>query len=162
MVWPWNVAMMVFVVVLFGRTRQVQPWHILWPRRCLVARVALVLFGVMPLFNFFERWDTYLSAALFSGNEPSARVYISQRVYDRLWPEVTTAYVTLRVDAASDDPCPYEVDFLRWAMDEMNVPYYPAERVWQASPAVWRNCPRKPPPRAWGTLRRRKSARACG
>jgi hypothetical protein len=128
-VWPWNVAMMVFVVVLFGRTGQVQPWHILWPRRCLVARVALVLFGVMPLFNFFEWWDSYLSAALYSGNTPSARVYISQEVYDRLPPEVRTAYVTLRVDATLDDPCPYEVDIFNWAMEEMNVPNYPAERV---------------------------------
>ncbi len=85
----------------------------------------------MPLFNFFEWWDSYLSAALYSGNEPSARVYISQEVYDRLRPEVTTAYATLRVDATSDDPCPYEVDFFRWAMEEMNVPYYPAERVWR-------------------------------
>ena len=44
------------------------PWHILWPRRFLFARVTLLLFGVMPLFNFFECWDSYLSAALYSGN----------------------------------------------------------------------------------------------
>ncbi len=37
-VWPWNVAMMVFVVVLFRRTRGVQPRHILWPPRCIAAR----------------------------------------------------------------------------------------------------------------------------
>jgi len=128
-VWPWNVAMMVFVVVLFGRTRRVQSWHILWPWRCLVARVALVLFGVMPLFNFFERWDSYLSAALYSGNTPSSRTYISQEVYDRLPPEVTTEYVTWRWDADPDDPCPYEVNFFNWAVKELNVPTYRAERV---------------------------------
>jgi hypothetical protein len=130
-VWPWNVAMIVFVGVLFGRTRHVQPWHIFWPRRCLVARVALVLFGVMPLFNFFEWWDSYLSVALYSGVTPTARVYISQDVYDRLPPEVTTAYVRWRWDATPDDPCPYEVDFFNWAVGEMNVPSYPAERVWR-------------------------------
>jgi hypothetical protein len=130
-VWPWNVAMMVFVVVLFGRTRSVRPWHILWPRRCLAARLALVLFGVLPLLNFFGWWDSYLSAALYSGNTPDARVYINQEVLDRLPAEVRKKYVTWR-EMAPDDPdlmCPYEVDFYNWAIDEMNVPGYPADRV---------------------------------
>jgi len=35
------------------------------------------------------------------------------------------------VEATSDDPCPYEVDFFNWAVQEMNVPNYPAERVWR-------------------------------
>jgi hypothetical protein len=129
-VWPWNVAMTVFVIVLFGRTRQVAAWEILWPRRCVVGWLALVLFGVMPLLNFFDGWDSYLSAALYSGNMPTARVYISQEVYDCLPTEISTKHVTLRMDSAFDDRCPYEVDIVGWPLAEMNVPYYPADRVW--------------------------------
>ena len=144
-VWPWNVAMIIFVVVLFARTRHVRPWNILWPRRCLVGRLALVLFGIMPLFNFFECWDSYLSVALYSGNTPMERVYINQEVYDHLPTKVRTAYVSRRMGAALDDPCPYEVDSFNWALEEMNVPNYPAERVSRAFARRMAKLPEKAP-----------------
>jgi hypothetical protein len=145
-VWPWNVAMMVFVVVLFSRTRQLMPWHILWPRRFLFARLVL-LFGILPLLNFFDCWDSYLSAALYSGNTPDARIFISEDVLDRL-PNDVKYHVWVGGNTPDDfDPdCPYEVDIGGWSMAELNVPCYPAERVyrglarrlaqWPASAAV--------------------------
>jgi hypothetical protein len=137
-VWPWNLAMMIFVVVLFARTRGLMPWHILWPRRFLFARVVLLLFGVMPLLNFFECWDSYLSAALYSGNIALERIFISQEVYDRLpadarrharwrWAAPDHEGAAFPDDATS--ACPWEVDLLEWSMAEMNVPPYPAARV---------------------------------
>jgi hypothetical protein len=137
-VWPWNLAMMMFVVILFARTRPVMPWHILWPRRFLFARVTLLLFGVLPLLSFFEWWDCYLSAALYSGNTPDARILICQEVYDQL-PREARRHVQLRAVvpdevADLDDPdsaCPYEVDVNSWSLAELNVPPYPAERVFR-------------------------------
>jgi hypothetical protein len=131
-VWPWNVAMMVFVVVLFTRTRQLRPWHILWPRRFLFARLTLLLFGILPLLNFFDCWDSYLSAALYSGNTPDARIFISQGVLDRL-PSDAQRHVRVCWDTPDDpDPdCPYEVDIFGWSNAELNVPSYPAERVYR-------------------------------
>ena len=132
-IWPWNVAMMMFVVLLFTRTRPLKPWHILWPRRFPLARVTLLLFGIMPLFNFFDCWDSYLSAALYSGNTPDARIFINQEVLDRL-PDDVRQHVYERQPSA-DDPepdCPYEVNVLSWSLAEMNVPPYPAERVFRA------------------------------
>ena len=132
-VWPWNVAMMVFVVVLFGRTRPLMPWHILWPRRFLFARLTLLLFGILPLLNFFECWDSYLSAALYSGNTPDARILISKDVYDRLPDEVQRhARFSWAFLDDSDPDCPYEVDILGWSIADLNVPSYPAERVYRS------------------------------
>jgi uncharacterized membrane protein YphA (DoxX/SURF4 family) len=129
-VWPWNVAMMAFVLILFARTRPVQPRDILWPRRFPFARVTLMLFGVMPLFNFFECWDSYLSAALYSGNTPNARIFVSQEVFDRLPPDVRPhAQPDWASEAGPDADGFYEVNTFNWAMAEMNVPGYPAERV---------------------------------
>jgi hypothetical protein len=130
-VWPWNLAMMAFVVILFVWTRPVKPWHILWPRRCLFACVTLVLFGVLPLLSFFERWDHYLSAALYSGNTPSASVFITPEVYDQL-PADARRHARLRFGEPADQAdaaCAYEVDLFAWTMAEMNVPPYPAERI---------------------------------
>jgi hypothetical protein len=131
-VWPWNVAMMVFVVVLFSRTRQLMPWQILWPRRFLFARLTLLLFGVLPLLNFFEWWDSYLSSALYSGNTPDARIFICQDVLNRL-PNNVKYHVRVCWDTPDDfDPdCPYEVDLSGWSNAELNVPSYPAERVYR-------------------------------
>jgi hypothetical protein len=131
-VWPWNLAMMVFVVVLFARTRPVKPWQILWPRRCLLAPVTLLLLGIMPLFNFFELWDSYLSAALYSSNTPEAEFHISQEVYDRL-PEEARVHAQWR-EVEPEDPdadCPYEMDIVSWSMAEMNVPPNPEPRVFR-------------------------------
>ena len=119
-VWPWNLAMMALVVVLFAHTRDVQPRHILWPRRFRFARVALVLFGVMPLFSFFGWWDAYLSAALYSGNTLLPRIYVSDTIEERLPPEVRANHLV-----------GLEVNVAGWSIEELNVPPYPARRVYR-------------------------------
>ncbi|MCI0460520.1 MAG: hypothetical protein L0Z62_26500 [Gemmataceae bacterium] len=133
-VWPWNLAMMAFVLILFVGTREVTPWSILWPGRFRVGWVTAVLFGVMPLLNFFDWWDSYLSAALYSGNVVRASAHVSVRVKGRLPPEVQTQFVQPRWDVTADpdlESRPYEVDFLDWSITELNVPYYPARRVYR-------------------------------
>jgi hypothetical protein len=70
-VWPWNVAMATFVVLLFWRTGDISPKKILLPTRrrpSYLHAVVLVLFAVMPLFGLFGLWDSCLSASLYSGN----------------------------------------------------------------------------------------------
>ncbi len=133
-VWPWNLAMMAFVVILFAGTRQVKPWPILWAGRCWVGWVTAVLFGLMPLLNFFDGWDSYLSAALYSGNTLSAEAYISEEVKGKLPLEVQLQFVQPRWDGAAEADLrhrPYVVDFFHWSIEELNVPCYPARRVYR-------------------------------
>jgi hypothetical protein len=119
-VWPWNAALAVLVVVLFARTPDVKPWHVLWPRRLPFARAALLLFGVMPAFNFWGLWDSYLSAALYSGNTPNARIVLDDEAAERLPPGVREKHVWGG-----------ELDLFGWAIDELNVPPYSAPRVYR-------------------------------
>src|SRR5262249_2779491 len=82
-VWPWNVAMVALVLILFWQDEQTSP------REILIARspshvVVLVLFGVLPALSFFDLWDSYLSAALYSGNTDQAVIYVSRPVIDQL------------------------------------------------------------------------------
>ena len=120
-VWPWNLAMMALDVALFARTRGVAPWHIAWPQRFPFARLALVLFGVLPALSFCGRWDSYLSAALYSGNTPRARVRVGDPAAAALPPDV-------REGCLDGD----ELSLAKWSVAELNVPPYPARRVYRA------------------------------
>src|SRR5262249_43012005 len=131
-VWPWNIAMMAFVLILFVNTRRVAPWHIVWPKRFLFAPVTLVLFGIMPLFNFFELWDSYLSAALYSGNTPQARLSISPEMFERLPREAKqfAGGFFAGEDADGNAHIGYGVDLFGLAIAELDVPSYPSPRVY--------------------------------
>lgn len=123
-VWPWNISMEMFVLILF--------WHASDPslkertetRFLPFYSVAVVLFGVMPLFSFFGLWDSYLSAALYSGNTTEAGVYMTDPIR-RLLPTEVQRYVSKR----SDDE--YWLDITGWSFGELNVPPYPEKRIYQ-------------------------------
>jgi hypothetical protein len=122
-VWPWNIAMCLFVGVLFWRTPAVSGFAILALGRTVYGGAVLLLFGVMPVFHFLDVWDSYLSAALYSGNTIQAELFVNEAVEQSL-PGI--ADVGAREEAGS----PVDVD--SWAMRELNVPGYPARRVYAA------------------------------
>jgi len=123
-VWPWNLAMMAFLLILFRRTEDPAPQDILWGREFAYQKVVLVLFAIMPALSFFNLWDDYLSSALYSGNKTSAVIYVSDAALDRL-PEQIADYVT---EGAPDRN---ELDINDWSFGEMNVPSYPAPRIYK-------------------------------
>ena len=85
-VWPWNIVMVVFLLLLF-RHSETRGREILWgPGR--FQRVVLLLFGLAPALSFFNLWDSYLSAALYSGNKNQGAIYMTQAVADHLPDEV--------------------------------------------------------------------------
>jgi hypothetical protein len=68
-VWPWNLAMIAFLLILFfRRVDEPAPRAIQWGRAFAFQKMVLVLFAVMPLPSLFHLWDHYLSSALYSGN----------------------------------------------------------------------------------------------
>lgn len=121
-VWPWNLAMMAMAGILFWRTPDVAFLSIVRPSTGFGWLVA-ILFGVMPFFNFLGLWDSYLSAALYSGNLIEADIIISPQVYDR-----STRAIQGYCEARDGD---YLVDLETWSMKELNVPPYPARRVYR-------------------------------
>jgi hypothetical protein len=124
-VWPWNLAMIAFLLILFFR-RAGQPalLDIVWGRGFAFQKIVLILFGFMPAFSFFNLWDHYLSAALYSGNRNSGVVYVSDQVFDRL-PGKIEDYVT------EDGPNRNGLDINAWSFGEMNVPSYPEIRIYR-------------------------------
>jgi hypothetical protein len=58
-VWPWNLAMMALVVVLFWQAGDATFERILVPRAPYqAAALLLFFFWVMPLFSFLGLWDS--------------------------------------------------------------------------------------------------------
>lgn len=52
-IWPWNLAMIVFLFILFfRRTEEPALRDIVWGRGFMFQKVALILFGVMPALSF--------------------------------------------------------------------------------------------------------------
>jgi Methylamine utilisation protein MauE len=113
-VWPWNIALAMLVAVLFRGAVQGQG-------RMNWALVAVA--GVLPALSFVDRWDPYLSCALYSGNTAQAVVIVGADVVPRL-PTVIAR------NTWQESP-PRFIDLNRWSYDELNVPAYPAERVFR-------------------------------
>jgi hypothetical protein len=125
-VWPWNLAMIALVVILFGDARRLEPGRLLWgPPRAVFPKVVLLLFGVMPLLSFVGRWDLYLSSALYSDNTPKASLEFGGEFYRSLPEKVRDATTPW------DPPDRHALDLSKWSMAELNVPAYPAERVFR-------------------------------
>jgi hypothetical protein len=122
-VWPWNVAMALIVVVLFWKERESGPAGMLAPKDAFHVLV-LLLFGVLPALSFLGLWDSYLSSALYSGNTDQAVIYVSPAVIGRL-PEAIRPHVWQSTQ-------PFFLDINRWAYGELNVPVYPEPRVYRA------------------------------
>jgi hypothetical protein len=120
-IWPWNVAMAALVVVLFRGERSFSFREILWQGRTRAHALILILFGVMPLLNFFNLWDAYLSANLYSGNTRVGVVRLSETVKSRLPPKVQGVMQNISGTHV------LKVD--RWSYRELNVPAYPEWRL---------------------------------
>jgi hypothetical protein len=121
-VWPWNIAMVFFVLILFWQDKEISPRKVLVPKNGFHV-VALLLFGVLPAFSFVGLWDSYLSSALYSGNTDQAVIYVSPSVIDRL-----PAAIHPHIWQATQ---PFFLDINRWAYGELNVPVYPEPRIYR-------------------------------
>ncbi len=140
-VWPWNLAMIVSLWALFlerssqgyrsGPSLLSRRWFAALggrshgsgsaavPRKQRAAIIAvLLLFGIAPVFSFWNLWDSYLSFSFYSGNLHEARVQVDSLDHPTLPPQ---AQALIDSDGGFNP--------LFWAVDEMNATPYPEPRV---------------------------------
>jgi hypothetical protein len=123
-VWPWNIASTILVVLLFFRCRAA-PQAVLWPGGFPFARVVLLLVGVLPGLNIVGCWDSYLSMSLYSGDVLDAELQLPAAAADRL---PADALPHLR----EQDDGKQSIDVADWCIADLNVPPYPARRTFLA------------------------------
>jgi hypothetical protein len=121
-VWPWNVAMTLFVWILFWQDKETTARRIVSGKKAFQILV-LILFGLLPSLSFFGLWDSYLSSALYSGNTYQTAVYLGPAVLARL-PAAIHPHVWQKSE-------PFFLDINRWAYAELRVPVYPEPRVFR-------------------------------
>ena len=122
-VWPWNVAMVVLVVVVFWRRQDASMSDFLVPRQAGFQLVVLILFGVLPLLSLFNLWDSYLSSSLYSGDFQVAVIRVNDKVKERL-----PAAVQNYAEGINGE---WSINPVRWSVRELNVPPYPEPRIFK-------------------------------
>jgi uncharacterized membrane protein YphA (DoxX/SURF4 family) len=145
-IWPWNVAMPLFLVMLFWGTGG---WHRRapggrWRTRIRIRRLGSQLFGegmarsqrtlylsvvmlfaVLPLLSFFGGWESFLSSSLYSGNIQRATIIVDGEVAELLPTGVQDELRPGPEGRAS-------LSVSDWALSDLNVPPYPEPRVFHA------------------------------
>jgi uncharacterized membrane protein YphA (DoxX/SURF4 family) len=123
-VWPWNIAMILIVFVLFYKEpsfnfRKIRNTFHFYP-----SLIVTILFVLMPLFNFFNSWDSYLSHNLYSGNTSNGVIIVSEQMKNKL-PAHIQQY-------AFPDENEFQINIKYWCMKELKVPPYPEKRNFAA------------------------------
>jgi hypothetical protein len=124
-IWPWTAAMAAFDVILFSGTAEFTWPDVVASRRDPLHIAALALFVALPALSFFNLWDSYLSAALYSGNLTEAQIYISDAGMASVPPAVRTRTV-------HTSPNTNVLNIQRWAIEDLNVMPYPETRAYKA------------------------------
>ncbi|HKG95123.1 MAG TPA: hypothetical protein VKA84_24615, partial [Gemmatimonadaceae bacterium] len=149
-VWPWHLATAALVLALFRRMpAEAGPRALLAPRPELAHGAALLLLGALPALSLANRWDPYLSAALYSGNLGTARVQWSPDGSADADP-VLPRFVT--IDQRRGDR--RAVALPAWSLADLRVPAYPAERTYLR--AARQLCPRARPTQHFTLILRRR------
>jgi hypothetical protein len=124
-IWPWNLAMIAFLLILFFRREGESAFRdIVWGRGFVFQKVVLVLFGVLPALSFFHLWDDYLSSALYTGNTNSGVIYFTDDAFEQLPEEIQDHVIEAGVNRSS-------LDINNWSFDELHVPAYSEIRIYR-------------------------------
>lgn len=127
-IWPWNMAMIASVPLLFWQAREVRTTSILWGQKLAFQKLVLVLFAIAPALSLVNRWDTFLSFSLYTGNRDTAIFYMVAPVVERLPADVQELVTE---DDPQDPSRPNSLAVADWSWEEMNVPPYPEIRIFK-------------------------------
>jgi hypothetical protein len=123
-VWPWTAAMAVIDVLLFAGKQDFSWRDVVWSGRNPVHAGILMAFVGLPLLSFANLWDSYLSAALYSGNIDQAEIYLDDSGRDSL-PPTMSAYLVHTAENTN------VINVERWSIEDLNVTPYPEVRVYK-------------------------------
>ncbi len=118
-IWPWNIAMAAFVVILFWKSDAEAGAYEGW-----FQIVAMLLFGIAPALSFFGAWDHDLASAMYANNRNRGIIYFSGKNLDK-FPARIAGY------ARKETPEIDSIDIAEWSWTELNVPPYPEVRVFK-------------------------------
>ncbi len=123
-VYPWNVAMIFFIRLLFWGTSENLFSSIRHTRPNIWAIVPLVLVWIFPIFSFFGYWDHYLSFSLYSDKPSNYYIAVEQTELHKINKRFENYFA--KIPGLQGGQI---IDVNKWAYFELNVPFYPENRV---------------------------------
>lgn len=122
-VWPWNVAMILWLIILFSRSPDLMPRDMIRPARFPYQVLVVILFGILPGLHLGRHWDAYLSSSLYSGKVNSAEFLVNGPLLEKLPPDVQGLF--------EEENGKYRLYPEDWAIASTRVPVYPEARVYR-------------------------------
>lgn len=121
-IWPWNLTMLglLFILILKNSSFDISLASLKLPKNIPI----VILFGIMPFFSLFGRWDFFLSSSLFSSRTTDMYICLKK---DRQTP--LTGYCGKSLAPCDSNSC--IINTRTWAFEEMKVPAYPQTRVYE-------------------------------
>jgi hypothetical protein len=127
-VYPWNIAMIVLLIVLFYQTKNsVFFWKEFDLRLKILQGSGVLFFIVLPVLNPVGLWDNYLSFKLYSGNNGYFCVGLNQDQYRKVDRNLHGYFWRVQEPRGK-----YWLLLNKWALDELNVPFYPEMRTFKS------------------------------
>ena len=132
-VYPWNVAMIIFLFLLFYKVEESITLKFENRKWKFISFLMLVLVWVMPIFNFMGKWDHYLSFSLYSGKVSHLYVIAKKDIIREMQLEqfMNGDHKLLR-KAMNIDKNLEILSINHWAIKEMNVALIPESDVYNS------------------------------
>jgi hypothetical protein len=123
-VWPWNIVMIILNLLLFANVEQERFFDISILFKGLYFYIVITLMLIFPIFSFNNKYDSYLSSSLYSGNTHNCVLILSDNAYNKL-PYYIKNFVSKNADYN-------QLNIKKWAITELNVPCVPEYRIFES------------------------------
>lgn len=122
-IWPWNIIMIVLVLLLFANVKQERFFDIAILFKGLSFYIVITLMLIFPLFSLKNQYDSYFSSSLFSSNLNDCQLILSNKAYNKL-----PYYIRSFVIKNDNQNVLY---IKKWAINELHVPCVPEYRIFK-------------------------------
>ena len=128
-VWPWNLSLIVFLILYYAPKDEIRISQGIQSFR--MNFVVLILFGLMPAFNFLGYWDDALSGSMYSGAHNNVVFFFDSKNEPELT-QISKAGTTVTENEKNiDDPySDSKIWFIYWSIYDLKAPFYPAYRYY--------------------------------
>jgi hypothetical protein len=127
-IWPWNLAMPAFLILVFTGSQAAPPWPAL--RKPAWGALVTAAFCVLPILGCYGWWDSYLCFSVYSGATDRGSILISAALKERLPAPMQRFAQPIRPGAPAGPGIPLQFDFRNWAETEIKVPPIPEKRAY--------------------------------
>ncbi|MFO0320806.1 MAG: hypothetical protein ACK504_00060 [Bacteroidota bacterium] len=121
---PWNIVMMPLILLAFLKVKKENYFDVSIIFKNVLFYVVITLMFIFPIFSFNNKYDSFLSSALYSGNLHRGNLVLTHKSYHKL-PIYIKQFVTKHHDY-------YILDIKKWAVSELKSPCLPEYRVFES------------------------------